>query len=240
VCVADTVGSQVRVDIYYNHNNLLSASRGHCTVGSKVITTAQPAEGAEDTEIMAAPAQAAAGAAAVGSLEALQQQVEGVNAAILKVEEELGEVKDEVREVKKALESGALYRGMVGERLQDHLRALMKEKEQLRKKEEQLRDEKAKLMDRQATAGEQPRLRPCDARHLRHSSHMHVSGTIALANSCVLRRSGIVVAPTVKQPQCTLSAFTQLPCLRSVSPLHVSAALYPSLTRAGTAPSASI
>jgi chromosome segregation ATPase len=115
-----------------------------------VITPAQPAEGAEDTEIMAAPAQAAAGAAEVGgrSLEALQQQEEDIKAAILKVEGELGEVKDEVREVKKALERGVPYLGMGGDKLQDHLQALMKEKEQLRAKE-------AKLMDRQATAGEQ-------------------------------------------------------------------------------------
>jgi hypothetical protein len=52
---------------------------------------------------------------------------------------------------------------------------------------------------------------------------MHVSGTIASAYSCLLRRSGIVVAPTVKQPRCTLSAYTQLPCLLAL-PLCVALA----------------
>jgi chromosome segregation ATPase len=92
-----------------------------------------------------------------GSLEALQQQVEGVTTAIQKVEQELGQVKA----VLKAKVQGTLPAeddpyGMTVEELKGYLQALMRNQAQLMDDKKQLREEKAKLMDRQAqlTSGE--------------------------------------------------------------------------------------
>jgi exonuclease VII large subunit len=118
--------------------------------GQKEYQYLQPGKTLTICSSMATPSQAAevASASAAGSVEGLQQQVEGVGAAISRVERELEEVKAVLR--KKV--QGTLGReedpySMTIDELKGHLRSLMR-------KEEQLRDEKAILMQRQVSAGE--------------------------------------------------------------------------------------